>query len=412
MDIRLGKKNDLDGIKDLWNYCFEDGPSYVDFYFLKKFKEKNTMVLEDKGKILSAIHLNQFKLDLNGRDFPTSYIVGVSTLPEARGIGLMNSLLIKSLYEIRNRNQNFSILMPIDFRLYTRFGFQNCYDIMSTSLDIFSLKKFKIYGSFSPASFDTALELKEIYDEFNQNTNGNIYRSVDYFKDFIDEMSSEGGYTYINYRDSIPVGYLAYSINKGVFSVREIYYKDIISYKSMLKFIFNHNTQCKKVEMIEDVDTPIFHLLDNPKDVRFEKKPFMMARIVNFEKMIGDLDIEVNPKTYLYDTYFIKLIDNDIRENDGWFCLELESGSLKARKLNEVESKEVEKSYIRNTESDDIKDERILGKISIALMTSAIFSYQSFRDIVRIDEEVDHDIEKLDDILNIEKKLNHINEYV
>ena len=48
----------------------------------------NTIVVEEDGEIVSSLQLNQYKIKLNNKVYDTSYVVGVSTFPEARGEGI------------------------------------------------------------------------------------------------------------------------------------------------------------------------------------------------------------------------------------------------------------------------------------------------------------------------------------
>ena len=124
MNIRYAKDNDIDSIKDIWNYCFNDEEGFVDYYFNYKYKNYNTVVIEEDENIVSSLQLNQYKLKLNSEIYDTSYVVGVSTFPEARGMGYMKNIMEFSLNEMYNKGQFVSILMPIDYRLYRKYQFK------------------------------------------------------------------------------------------------------------------------------------------------------------------------------------------------------------------------------------------------------------------------------------------------
>ena len=47
MNIRFAKESDKNNIIDIWNYCFDDGPKFTDYYFNDKYKHENTIVVED-----------------------------------------------------------------------------------------------------------------------------------------------------------------------------------------------------------------------------------------------------------------------------------------------------------------------------------------------------------------------------
>ena len=397
MNIRLCNKNETSQVKDIWKYCFNDSDEYVDFYFKHKFDPQNTIVLENEGNIISSLHLNQHKIYLNFKEYKSSYVVGVSTLPEARGLGKMNELMKESLRHMYNLDQSVSILMPIDFRLYTKYGYENCYDMLVQKLNIYNLRKYKINGIFEKA--DNAGDLEDIYACAVSRYNGYVVRDRKYFKEFIEEMRIEGGYIYINYRDGLPVGYIAYSIDSGEFNVRECYYKDIISYKSMLKFIFNHNTQCKGVLIHSPIDDPLRFMLDNPIESTFEIKSFMMARIINFSKLIDELDVTIAYSELGEDEELLFAIkDEQIEENNGVFKIYTENRILKTEKVGNLE---------------DSKEE--LDQFTINEITSMCFSYHSIDEIDHIRENKISNIIAIRDIFSSiknELNINHINEYV
>ncbi|MBC2576528.1 GNAT family N-acetyltransferase [Peptostreptococcus canis] len=387
MDIRICKLNEKNQIRKIWEYCFNDSPGYVDFYFENKFDYNNTMVLDLDGNIISSIHLNQHTLRINSKKFDVSYVVGVSTLPEARGMGMMDDLMKKSILEMKNRGQMISILMPIDFRLYRKYGYTNCYNILVQSINIFDLKKFKINGTFKPATENSLENLEEIYRCHTSRLNGYSVRDTKYYKDFIKEMSVDSGYLYINYRGDEPVGYISYSIDGEKFIVRECYYKDVISYKSILKYIFNHNTQCKYVEIYSDLEDPLIDMLDNPKDSTFSIKPFMMARILDFKSFINSLELFSDSCKEVK----IKVHDNYIDDNNGKFRLFADNNLLKISKLDDSEDYEFE--------------------FSIDELTSIFMGYSSIDSIMMM-KNIMSGYEKLSELVKINSKTNHINEYV
>ena len=64
--------------------------------------------------------------------------------------------------------------------------------------------------------------------------------------------------------------------------------------KSMLKFIYNHNTQCKKVIISTPVNDKIRFILDNPRTCDIKIKPFMMGRVINLKNYLESLEIDSN----------------------------------------------------------------------------------------------------------------------
>lgn len=408
MEIRICQNSEIDKVRKIWDYCFDDGIDYTNFYFEKKFKPENAVVLEKDGDIISAIHLNQHKINLLGRIEDVSYVVGVSTLPEARGLGKMGELMEYSFKEMYKRDQDVSLLMPIDFRLYSKFGYANVYDMLKAKIDIFSLGKFKIMGDFQLASEENVEDLINIYEESQKDKNGYAIRDRQYFLEFIEEMKIEGGHIYINYIDGQPVSYLAYSISNRNFEIREIYYKNINSYKSILKFIFNHNTQCEYLILNAAIDDPARHILENPKDHNFEIKPFMMARIINLQSLLSKLEVN----NWCERELVVKINDQYLEENAGVYrFLRTENGVLQNTIISNflaADSMNWDGLMVEKLGEDSDFD----LEIEIGQLTTIIFSYYSPEEFAMVfDKDLDK-VRVLYEILSIEKANNHINEYV
>lgn len=382
MEIRFAKDSEKENIREIWDYCFNDSPKFTDFYFDNKYDNKNTVVVDEDGKIVSSLQLNQYELNLNNKLYNTSYVVGVSTLPQVRGKGYMKNIMKFTLKNLYDKNQLVSILMPIDYRLYRRYGYEHCYDQIEYELEIESLKSFKSYGDMKKATLDDIDNLIDIYNLFLNDTNGNIKRDKEYYINLFKEINSEDGYIYIHENE----GYIIYFINEDKMFIRELFYKNIDSLKSMLKFVYNHNTQCKSVTITSPINDKIRFVLDNPRNTTIKIKPFMMGRVINLEKYLNNLDIQSN----LNDTIFVYVKDEFIEENNGVFKLEISNNKLSAQKGN----------YDYDVEFD------------INTITQLVFSYIDASEaflLNGIDEN-----NKVKKFLNevFPKKDNYINEYI
>ena len=246
MLVRYAKKDEIDDIKNIWNYCFNDEESFVEYYFNNKYNNNNTIVACENEDIVSSLQLNQYKIKLDNKEYETSYIVGVSTFPQVRGRGYMKKIMEYSLNELYRKNQLVSILMPIDYRLYRKYGYEHCYDQLEYDIDIDALKNFKLIGRLYKADETHIDDLISINNLFLNDVNGNTIRDRDYYINLFKEIESENGHIYIH-KDEDYKGYVVYFLNGNNMFVRELFYKDLDSLKSILKFIYNHNTKCEKV---------------------------------------------------------------------------------------------------------------------------------------------------------------------
>lgn len=394
MEIRYAKEEDIESIKEIWSYCFNDTESFMKYYFNDKYKSENTVVALDEGKIISSLQLNQYKLLLNNKVYNTSYVVGVSTLPEGRGTGYMSKVIKFTLNELYKKGQLVSILMPIDYRLYRRFGYEHCYDQIEYTINTDDLKNFKSSGKMIKSNLSQIDDLIRIDRAFLNEVNGNVLKDEHYYKNLFKEIQSEDGFLYIhegNEKD----GYIVYFINEDKMFVRELFYKNIDALKSMLKFIYNHNTQCKIVTISTPIIDKIRFILDNPKDSEIKIKPFMMGRIINVKKFIEDVDIEND----INSSFNLLIEDKFINENNGLFKISIQNKKVSVEHL-------YKKDEEKHQEDFDVK-------LDINTLTQLAFSYIDVNEAIFLNDIKDVSEETLE-ILNciFSKKNNYINEYI
>lgn len=388
MNIRYARGEDLKSIKEIWSYCFNDGPTFMDYYFGNKYNENNTVVVEDKEEVVSSLQLNQYRIKLNDISYDTSYVVGVSTFPQVRGRGYMKNIMDFMLKELYRKGQLVSILMPIDYRLYRKYGYEHCYDQIEYKIDIDDLSRFKLSGSMCKVNFDHIKDMIEINNEFLADVNGNVLRDEKYYENLFKEINSEGGHVYIN-KNKEYEGYIIYFLNGDKMFVREMFYKNIESLKSMLKFIYNHNTQCKSVIISAPINDKIRLVLDNPKTCEIKIKPFMMGRIINLKEYLESLELSNN----INISANVNIEDKFIPENDGLFNINVENGKVSVKKIDGKEN----------------------ITFSINTISQMAFSYIDIKEALilnNIDKSyIDEDLVVLFKTI-FDKKNNYINEYV
>ena len=391
MNIRYAKPIDKDQVVSVWNYCFEDGEDFVKYYFENVYDENNTIIIEENDEVLSALQLNKYTIDLRDNKYDVSYVVGVSSKPEVRGLGYMKHLMTYTLEELYKNGEIVSLLMAIDYRLYKRYGFDHCYDQIQYNLRTDELLGFRLSSKLRKATFEDAETLSRIYTKAMESLNGYAVRDEVYFNRFMKEVSSESGYIYIDEENN---SYIAYYIQGDTFFVRELIYNNISSLKSMLAYIYNHNTQCKKTVINAPVDDKIKLIIANLKTCEIKLIPFMAGRVINFEKYIESLN-SCNIDTQKINNKYIKIkvIDKYIKQNNSVFKISVCDNKIKIQR--------VEEDY-------DIE-------LDINSITQLAFSYLN-TDEIFILNEIDESslINTQKELLNalFEKRINYIDELV
>ena len=391
MNIRYAKPIDKDQVVSVWNYCFEDGEDFVKYYFENVYDENNTIIIEENDEVLSALQLNKYTIDLRDNKYDVSYVVGVSSKPEVRGLGYMKHLMTYTLEELYKNGEIVSLLMAIDYRLYKRYGFDHCYDQIQYNLRTDELLGFRLSSKLRKATFEDAETLSRIYTKAMESLNGYAVRDKAYFNRFIKEVSSESGYIYIDEENN---SYIAYYIQGDTFFVRELIYNNISSLKSMLAYIYNHNTQCKKTVINAPVDDKIKLIIANLKTCEIKLIPFMAGRVINFEKYIESLNsCNIDTQKINNESIKIKVIDKYINQNNSVFKISVCDNKIKIQR--------VEEDY-------DIE-------LDINSITQLAFSYLNTDEIFMLNE-IDESglINTQKELLNalFEKRINYIDELV
>lgn len=88
-------ETDRDGIQKLWQICFGDEEEYIDFYIQKRMTKDNMLTIWQDGKVVSmASFLPAEYVSKNGERIPVRYVYAVATLPEYRGRGYAEQILM------------------------------------------------------------------------------------------------------------------------------------------------------------------------------------------------------------------------------------------------------------------------------------------------------------------------------
>ncbi|MDR1774085.1 MAG: GNAT family N-acetyltransferase [Clostridioides sp.] len=464
---RLATEKDLKDVRKIWDYCFNDPEEYADYYFQKRYKPNNNVVVELDGEIVSSVQLSPFKMKLGENEYDASYVIGVSTLPEARSKGCMKEMLTYSLNELYARNIYISILMPIDYRIYKRYGYENCYDLMRYEISTNDLKNFKQTGDFKKIDFAKEVDNQEIEElicfvrKYQENLNADNIRDERYFERVFDALSlkcfknnfyilkedenksienknSSGckknkdcnEYTKNSTKQNVYTeesgevknnikGYIIYSIDDGVMNVSELVYNSPTSLKSLLGFIYNHNTQCKIVKIKAPVNNKIRFVLDNPLDAKMSIAHFMTGRIINVVEFFKTLKPNFNLKSNTkYSDVELGVANFGVKSNTDYKYKKEHSIILKV-KDNQIEANNKTFEITIQDESISVeianKNAEIDIELSINQLSQIGFSYLSVEEVISycevyIKEDRKNDVVEFFNLL-FKKRINYIEDY-
>ena len=118
-------------ICQMWKTVFGDSDAYIDLYFREKYKNEQTLLYEENGKVVASLQMLPYQFTFCQMEIPIAYISGAGTLPEARKKGYMQQLLIRSFDEMAKNRVSLSILVPQENWLlyfYEKYGYAQTFD--------------------------------------------------------------------------------------------------------------------------------------------------------------------------------------------------------------------------------------------------------------------------------------------
>lgn len=163
--IRFADNHTAPLVRQMWKACFGDTDEYIDIYFTYKYKDENTLIYIEEGKVVASLQMLPYTITFYGSEIPFGYLSGLCTLPEYRNKGYMSQLINKAHQVLSDRGIALSILVPAEdwlYNYYQRFGYAKVFDSSSEEIPMKAL-----ISEYS--------DTNQAYQAFN-----NIYKNKDF----------------------------------------------------------------------------------------------------------------------------------------------------------------------------------------------------------------------------------------
>ncbi|MCI8667975.1 MAG: GNAT family N-acetyltransferase [Lachnospiraceae bacterium] len=105
-------------LKALWKEVFGDSDEYLDIFFSRVYKEKNTLVRCIDGKPAAALYMIPYEICINGKKHILQYLYALATKAEYRRKGIMTELIHQAHKIGKKRGYVSSVLIPACQELY------------------------------------------------------------------------------------------------------------------------------------------------------------------------------------------------------------------------------------------------------------------------------------------------------
>ncbi len=335
MEFRPVTSNEKIAVEKLWRYCFGNEEPYTTWHFSKYYATENTIGGFLNKELVCALQLIPYTIKLRGQDIPISYIVGISTAPEARRKGITGEVLKAAFYEMRAKGQFLTLLMPFRAEFYHPFDFVFCYDHIKYNVALKELRQltkqpihcYPIYEITEKA----LKKFRDVYTAFTQDRNGYVLRTNREWENLLTEHFGEKGFVYILENNGVPQAYILYVLQEDKILVREMAYISENAKKELFSFLYAHSSQVPALEWnAPSDDLSYLELPDTKTGVAIY--PFLTARIVDVKAALASIKYSVSEIEIR-----IKIHDNLVEWNSGCFSLVIDDHKVNVQKCDKKE---------------------------------------------------------------------------
>lgn len=333
LELRRLEAKDFTQFNDILRYAFQ----VTDEQLLKvgwkhdEIKRSKFPILEkaevigwfEKERLAAQIAVYPLQVNISGNIYEMGYITGVATYPEYMGLGLMSELMKKSLETMRERNQCISFLFPYSHPLYRHKGWEVVSDKMTYRIRDNQLPRdIDVPGRIKRVPEDSK-DLIELHDSFAKETHGCLVRNdlvwEEYWRWDVEDVTVA---IYYNEHEK-PLGYLVYLIENDVFHVKEMVYLNQEARKGLWGYIAAHESMINEV-VGNNYNNHTISFLFGDSDMKETIRPYIMARIVDFEKFIRQYNfanIEIN------ESVTFAITDTVLESNNRRFTIQFNKGA-------------------------------------------------------------------------------------
>lgn len=300
----------------MWKTVFNDSDEFMEMYFRLKYKDENTLIKIQDGKVAASLQMLPYSITFYGNVLPIAYISGAATLPEERKKGYMEELLAASFSEMKKRNIPITTLIPQEdwlFGFYEKYGYTPMFDMRKERI-ILPLNETTTEFIHEATINDVSL-IANHYNNILNKQNLTVQKTnADWQAVFEDHYLSNGKILY--WKDNQEVKGVAFVSNEE----NEIIVKGILTDNEAIKLqLFAKIAQLYHTKELSII-TPASG--ENTK-------PLGMARIIDAEKILT-MYASANPSL----AFSIRVEDKQLQENNQLFRIKNGVCSVSTEKEN------------------------------------------------------------------------------
>ncbi|MGE7090557.1 GNAT family N-acetyltransferase [Lysinibacillus sp. NPDC048646] len=329
---------------DLLNYVFQMSMSInKDRRFVnaksKQFDEGHAIGWFDGTQLVSQILNLPFQVNVHGKLYEMGGITAVGTYPEYSGHGLMESLIMECLQQMRNEQRYVSYLFPYSIPYYRKKGWEIMSDIVEFQVKDTQLPHYPGLNGKIRRVDPKHEDVVTIYARYAKKTHGVMVRNSiawnekfqeDFWEEkFIDSDVKLQAAVYYD-EDDDPQGYLFYRIMEENYYIDEIVYLQEEARKGLWNFVSAHSSMVYNVYGKTTGNEAVAFLLEDSEIIQ-KVSPYFMARIVDVKEFLLRYP-------FIGNNFQLRLAVSDriVAWNNGTFIVTVKDGEVSVEKLSEL----------------------------------------------------------------------------
>lgn len=313
-------------------YCFFIDPKDFQPFIEQKMKPETIRgIVGDDGELKAGLINWPFQVYAGGAKLAMGGVAGVVSWPEHRRGGNVGELLIRLLHEEKEKGVPLSSLYPFKQAFYRQYGWEVAsawlgHEIASAQLAPYR-KAEGLVRRFAPGTADWR-QLTAIYTAKYSGRFGYVVRETETaWTDWGFWGAPTHTALWYPHQGAEPQGYMLYRFAKNdqgkqTMIVRELVGLSPASERGLWGFAAQHDSQVGTVLIRTPRDYPMWHLVENTRDVKSTLDTGWMLRLVDARAAFEQRPWHGAPNA----SFAIGVADQHLPWNNGTFRLTFEAG--------------------------------------------------------------------------------------
>ncbi|MEG2895430.1 MAG: GNAT family N-acetyltransferase [Niameybacter sp.] len=314
---------------DLMAYCFKmcEPEDFKRDWNLSTPERETVLGSFDGETLASCITISYRQIYIDNKCLKMAALGGVTTASTYRSGGICSNLIKEGLKVMYEQGTVYSVLAPFSYEFYQKLGWKWCYNNISYSFNMDSLKKFKSQGHIEYIAQDTQFELNAYYEACIQKINGSCIRDDYHWDRCISRRLDHYTILYRNHEGQVE-GYMIYKMTHATltFEVVEMQYSNMVALRSFFNYISSHSAQVTTVQINAKEHDVILDVMSNPR-CQATIQSYMMVRVIDVQKALEAYHFNQD------GSFNIEVKDDQCEWNNGCFTLNIERGQASVRKV-------------------------------------------------------------------------------